>query len=491
MRFLHDVLDSAAAARPARPALRAHNRPLTHAVLRERSLGLAGWLASLGVGHGDRIVVQGGNHPDTVALLYAASRLGAIFTCLHPAVQPYQLRHVLADCDPAVVIAGEECLDAARASRPAPVEVLEDLPTRDLEAPGPSPARPGDPACLIYTSGSTAMPKAVVCPHRQMLFAARAIQARLGYNAADTVFCALPLSFDYGLYQVLLCGLAGAGLVLGDARDAGPTLLATLVREQVSVAPLVPTLAGTLARLLDRGGPAPTRLRLLTNTGAAMPAPTLARLRAHLPALRVQLMFGLTECKRVSIMEPDGDLARPGSSGRPLDGTEAYAADQGGRPLPPGETGQLIVRGPHVMAGYWRAPDLTSRRFFTGSDGTASLATGDQAWFDADGYLYFAGRDDDLYKNRGLRVAAAEVEAAALDVPGVTGAALLPPDHSHPPRLAVTGQVQPAQVLKELATRLEDYKVPAACRVLADLPVTAHGKTDKKAVATRLDEASP
>jgi amino acid adenylation domain-containing protein len=493
MKLLHDVLDAAA---PGQPAIRHGGVTWTYGELRDRSLGLASWLATVGVGRGDRVVVQAANHPQSAALLYATSRLGAAFTHLHPAAQPYQLRHILADCDPALVIADQECLATARASAAVDVYGLEGLPAGSFSgaALAGQTARPSDPACLIYTSGSTAMPKAVVAPHAQMLFAARAIQERLRYREDDAVFCALPLSFDYGLYQILLCGLAGAELVLSGAGEAGPALLATLVRERISVAPLVPAMAGALARLLDRargGQPQPgTRLRLITSTGASMPASTLRRLRAGQPGLRVQVMFGLTECKRVSIMEPDGDLARPGSCGRPLDGTDAWAVDADGRRLPPGETGELVVSGPHVMAGYWRAPALTESRFRVDRDGTRYLRTGDVCSFDSDGYLYFAGRIDETYKSRGLRVSAAEVEAAALDVPGVTAAAVVPPSDGWPAALlAVTGDVAPPYVLKELATRLEDFKVPAACHVLDTMPLTAHGKTDKKAVAARLREA--
>ncbi len=488
MRLLHEVLDAAPA---GRPAIRHADVTLSYGELRDRSLGLASWLASRGVGRGDRIVVQAANHPQSAALLYAASRLGAIFTHLHPAAQPYQLRHVLADCEPALVIADQECLAAARASAAADVYCPQELPADS----GPSqpqagqPVRPSDPACLIYTSGSTAMPKAVVSPHAQMIFAARAIQERLRYREDDVVFCALPLSFDYGLYQVLLCALAGAQLVLGGAGQAGPALLATLAAERITVAPLVPAMAGTLVRLLERGAQPGTGLRLITSTGAPMPGSTLRQLRAGLPGLRVQVMFGLTECKRVSIMEPDGDLTRPGSCGRPLDGTDAYAADSAGGRLPPGETGELVVRGPHVMAGYWRAPALTASRFHADDDGTPVLRTGDLCSFDSDGYLYFAGRIDEIYKSRDFRVSVAEVEAAALDVPGVTAAAVLPPSVAQPTALlAVTGDVSPSHVLKELTTRLEDFKVPAACHVLTAMPLTAHGKTDKKSVAARLQE---
>src|SRR5205823_4066993 len=108
-----------------------------------------------------------------------------------------------------------------------------------------------------------------------------------------------------------------------------------------------------------------------------------------------------TECKRVSIAKPNADLVRPGSVGRPLDGTEVYAVDASGRRLPPGAVGQLVVRGPHVMAGYWRAPELTAARFRTDGNGGRLLYTGDLGRVDAQGHLYFLGRSDDQYKQNG------------------------------------------------------------------------------------------
>ncbi|MEU4745384.1 class I adenylate-forming enzyme family protein, partial [Actinosynnema sp. NPDC023658] len=141
---------------------------------------------------------------------------------------------------------------------------------------------------------------------------------------------------------------------------------------------------------------------------------------------------------------------RPGSCGLPLPGTEAYAADEDGHRLPAGEVGELVVRGPNVMAGYWRAPELTARRFRRDAFGQPVLHTGDRCRFDEDGHLHFVGRDDDIYKQRGIRVSSLEVEAAALDVPGVELAALLPPDDSTGARLALAGDLRaPYRVEKD------------------------------------------
>jgi len=152
--------------------------------------------------------------------------------------------------------------------------------------------------------------------------------------------------------------------------------------------------------------------------------------------------------------------------------------------LPPGEIGELVVRGPHVMSGYWRAPDLTAQRFRRDEFGQPLLYTGDQCRLDPDGYLYFVGRLDDIYKQRGYRVSAVEVESAARDVPGVVEAAVLVPTGDRGAVLVVTGAVTGLQVLKELAHRLEGFKLPDLCLVAEALPLGANGKLDKRALGS-------
>jgi acyl-CoA synthetase (AMP-forming)/AMP-acid ligase II len=328
----------------------------------------------------------------------------------------------------------------------------------------------------------------VVSTHAQVRFAVAAIHGRLGYRADDLVYCCLPLSFDYGLYQIFLSCAAGACLVLGGEQDAGPALLGRVRETRATIFPLVPGLASTLARLTERSGTAPERLRLVTNTGAALSGALSRRLRDLMPGLDVVPMFGLTECKRVSIEEPNADLVRPGSAGRPLPDTEVFAVDEAGRRLPAGETGELVVRGPHVMAGYWRAPELTARRFRRDGLGQPVLYTGDLCRLDKAGNVYFVGRDDDIYKQRGFRVSAVEVEAAALDVPGVDQAAVLLPDETHPARLVVTGAVTTGTLAEELAARLERGKLPGGYVVTGRLPRNVNGKTDKSALRAALDD---
>lgn len=484
-RLLHHLLDDAERRTPHAPAVTAAGHTLSYTELADASRSAASALVASGVRRGDRVVALLPSSLPLVALVYGCSRAGAAFVVLHEQVRGAALRHVLTDAEPALLVTADEDAADLAATLGVPVRSAEDL-ARPFPAAPPDRAIAVDPVCLIYTSGSTGLPKAVVSTHAQLLFATHAIAEVLGYRADDVVWLQLPLSFDYGLYQLFLAAVAGAHVSVGSPGDLGPILLANLRRSRATVLPAVPSLADNLATMLERYG-ADLPLRLVTNTGAAMHQDTLARLRAQLPSLRVRLMFGLTECKRATIMPADEDLRRPGACGVALPGTEILILDDHGAPLPPGEIGEIVVRGPHVMSGYWRRPDLTAHRFRLADNLFPQLHTGDYGWLDPDGYLYFDGRRDDLYKSAGYRVSATEVEAAARRVEGVWAAAVVPPgpDRRHPVLFAVT-DLPPETVLTRMAEEIEPYKIPPTCRPIPSLPLTTNGKIDREALATSL-----
>lgn len=501
--LLHDLLDNRAETTPDAIGLtRWDLRSWSYAELANWSRKTARWLGRLGVDRGDRVVVIGRNDAGIVPLIFGISRLGAIFVLLNYQTPERHLRHILTDSAPVLVVASGAAADLAARVADVDVRHLDDLPGSSGPG-GPSGGSPDghtltagpclsiDPVSLIYTSGSTALPKAVVSTHRQVIFATEAIQSRLRYRGDDAVFCCLPLSFDYGLYQIFLTCAAGSRLVLGDDSDAGPPLPGRLIADGISVLPLVPSIAAAFCRLVKRGGAPSPRLRLITNTGAELAAATCAQLRSAVPGVAVVAMFGLTECKRISIAEPDLDLTRPGSVGRPLPDTEIAVIGDDGQRLASGEVGELTVRGPHVMAGYWRAPELTTMRFRPDALGQPVLHTGDLCRIDEDGYLYFVGRYDDIYKQRGFRVSATEIEAAAMDIPGVEIAAALPPSDQHGSRLLVTGDLTERHLVSELRVRLEPEKLPEECRVIPVMPLSVNGKIDKRALAENWAENAP
>lgn len=465
MTLLHEFLDRAARSRPDSLALGRGDHTMTYRELDQASKRIATWLHRKGVRRGDRVVIVAPADLLLPALLYGCSRAGAVFSVLNPRSPDVAVAHVVEDCEPVLVLRD---LDEVRVALCEEAEAV----------PGPIAV---DPVCLVYTSGSTGMPKAVVSTHAQVTFAAHAIQSQLEYLPSDTVFCALPLSFDYGLYQVFLSTLAGARLQLGSAADAGPQLIRNLRACGATVLPAVPAMAAGLARMLARPGTQPPPLRLLTNTGAAMQPDVLAELRHLVLGLQVQLMFGLTECKRAAIMPKDEDLRRPGACGKALPGTEILVVDPDGTPVPAGEVGEIVVRGPNVMSGYWRRPELTAQRFPRDEGLFPKLRTGDYGRLDADGYLYFVGRRDDIYKEHGSRVSVTEVEAAAHRVPGVVAAAVLPPANGHHgATLFVVTELSAEKVLALLRDQIEDTKAPRTCVVVDEIPLTPNGKVDRK-----------
>lgn len=496
IRLLHDLVDAAAAAAPSAAAVVSREERLTYAELRRESLAVAASLRALGVRRGDRVVLRLGNDLGTLVALMGCSRVGATFVPVSPAMPARRFDELVADCRPALVVT----LDPATEERRAQARVVDWAMLRrgGEGAAAALAADPTsismDPACLIYTSGSSGRPKAVVCPHRNMLFALDAIDSVLPIASDDVIGCVLPLSFDYGLYQAFLAFRNHATLALGTDQDTGPGLLRFMTAFGVTGLPLVPSLAAALFKLASRMSDRTAgRVRWITNTGAYLAPPVADRLLACFPEVRLYPMFGLTECKRVSILRHEERAARPESVGRPLPDTECIVVDPVTREaLPPDRVGELVVRGPHVMAGYWGEQETTGTHFARwGAAMETALFTGDSCHIDAEGYLYFHGRLDETFKHRGFRVTAGEVERAAHEIDGVTHAAVLVPRDGEPLTLAVAGDGLAKKAIRTaLADRLDDYMVPEHVVVLPSLPLSGTGKVDKTALRS-LVEARP
>ncbi|TRV80426.1 AMP-binding protein [Streptomyces sp. 130] len=478
-----ELFARARAERPGHLALVDATGPLTYAELGAETDRAVGWLRGQGVEAGERVVYAGGGDRTFLALLWATFRIGAVFVPVHPDLTDHQIDHIVRDCAAALAVCPPTAGGAARRT----VEVERAAREIGATAADHFAAEAADDAValLIYTSGTTGRPKGVVCPHRQILAAVRAVNAELGYRADDVVLCRLPLSFDYGLYQALLCTLTGSTLVL-TSRGGDVGLIRAIERHGVTVIPLVPSLAQILV-LLQRKLRRETRVRLFTNTGAR---PSFAMMRELLdifPGSAFASMYGMTECKRISVLDPALYERHPDSVGRPIPGLRVRIAGPDGRTLPTGETGEIVVWGETVMAGYWGVPLERQSRYVRRADGSLELRTGDQGRLDADGLLYFVGRDDDMVKRRGLRMALSEIELAAERVPGVYAAVVpRPADEDAPLLLAVQTELAPHEVRAALVGLLDPARRPDGIVPLDSMPLTANGKPDRAAVALLL-----
>lgn len=499
---LAEDLWTACAERPQHTAVVDARRRVTYEQLLREAAGLATGLADLGVRRGDRVALVQQSGVEAAVALYGALLADAAIVPLDATSKVERLAHLLDHCGAAAVVCDATTVDVVRVAAravPAPPHVVVAGPPQpgDLcmaELVALPPRAPGrlldvDLATIVYTSGSTGTPKGVTYLHRNATFVSTAVIASLGLLPQDRVLSVLPFSHTYGLYQLLMAVRLGATVVLEPRGMLPGRLVRALEHETVTVLPGVPTLWQVLTSL---HGLAERRLplRVLTNAGAALSPAMLERVRRTFPDAELFCMYGQTECKRVCALEPGQLAGRPGSVGRPIPGTEAWLEDEHGREVGPGVVGELVVRGDHVMQGYWRDPDRTAQKLVPGRfPGDRVLRTGDLFRRDEDGYLYFVSRSDDVILTRGEKVAPLEVERVLCAAPGVREAAVIGcPDERLGQAVvahvaAMPGvDVVPAQLRAWCAQHLEAVRVPRHVVLHGALPRLSNGKVDRMAL---------
>jgi amino acid adenylation domain-containing protein len=503
MLLVHELLERAAARCPDQVALVCDGQRLTYAAVDALANRCANALRAQGVRRGDRVVIWCPNSVEAVVAIFGALKAGGVFVMVNETTKPDRLAYVVRNSRARVVIAqarqaatlqqlrADGVVDAAIATVPegtaAPTGLVA-WPAMLAAAPASAPPREvidRDLACLIYTSGSTGDPKGVMSAHHNVVFAATSITTYLRNQPDDIVISALPLSFDYGLYQLLMVFLFGGTLVLERSFTYPAAFLERLAQERATGLPGVPTMWAMLLDM-DLAQFDLSSLRYVTNTAAALPPSHIQRLRAAFPAVRVYSMYGLTETKRTLYMPPEHLDAHPGSVGIAIPGTEVWVEDENGRRCGPNEVGELVVRGGHVMLGYWEAPEATALRFPPGPlPGERLCRSGDLFTCDEHGFHYFVGRRDDMLKSRGEKVAPKEVEAVLHELDGVVEAAVagVPDPVLGQAICAYVVRRDPAltevAVLRHCRARLEDFKVPKMVQFVESLPKTTTGKVHR------------
>ncbi len=505
LRRLHDSLLNSSTRLPDKLAVVVEGKPYSYAQLLDSAMRLAEALRARGVQRGDRVAIYMDNTWPCVVSIYAVLMAGGVFLVINPQTKGDKLEFILDDSDTKLLItdghlasvfvpllsklpklAGVIC--SGQAPVAATVDSFDAVLRDTAPLALPIPVIPLDLAALIYTSGSTGNPKGVMQTHQSMLFAAGSLVEYLRLDETQRIFCVLPVAFDYGLYQLLMAVQLGATLVLERSFTYPAQIFARMQEYQVTAFPGVPTI---FALLLSAHGRSPLcfpSVTRVTNTAAALPDEFVARLREVFPNALLYKMYGLTECKRVSYLEPELVDVKPGSVGTAIPGTEIYLLSPDGAPVPPGETGVLHVRGPHVMLGYWKRPDLSAHMLKPGKlPGERILCTQDFFRMDADGFLYFVGRNDDIIKTRGEKVSPVEVENALHSIAGIREAAVVGvPDEVLGQAIRAYVVVEPGMVLSDkqiraaCLTRLENFMVPKEVIIVPDLPKTATGKVSKK-----------
>ncbi len=441
--LVHGHLRDAARAFPDKLALIERERQLSFAEADEQSNRLACELQRLGVRRGDRVAAMLENSVEMVIALWAALKAGAVFVPINHVTKSGTLGFVLADADVTCLVTHtqfKERVAAARLEAPEAMTViwtgagasecgltLEGILGKPLGQPADPKLIDLDLALLIYTSGSTGKPKGVMMTHRNIDHNMWSISTYLGNSQDDIALCVLPLSFDYGLFQVLTGARARFTVVLERSFAFPYEVLKQIGKHRVTILPGVPTI---FAKLLEF---APFReldlssLRAITNTAAAFPPAHIRKFRSLLPNVRIFSMYGVTESTRVAYLDPAQIDTKIASVGRAMPNTETYIVDEEGRRLGPNEIGELVVRGSSVMRGYWKRPEETARalRDCDAMPGEKVFHTGDLFWKDGDGDLYFVGRRDDVFKCRGEKVSPKEVENVLYELDEIAETAVI------------------------------------------------------------------
>jgi long-chain acyl-CoA synthetase len=509
LQLAHDNLIASAARRPEAPAVIDATGTHTFGEIERASDALAARLQAEGVRRGDRVAIMADNSVEVVVATFAVLKAGGVFVVVNPTTKPGKLAYILGDCQVRALVAHER---VARFAVPALAEApsvtttvwVGGAPSGDGAVPHPIayeeaaagdavPTDPGtidaDLAALIYTSGSTGLAKGVMLTHRNLVHNSWSISTYLGYQADDVVACLLPLSFDYGLFQVLMAARVGCAVLLERGFAYPLDVVARLAEHRATVLPGVPTIFATLLQLAPFSADL-SAIRMLTNTAATLPPAHIERLGKLFPQARIFSMYGLTECTRVSYIEPERLADKVTSVGKAMPNTETYIVGPDGRRLPPGEVGELVVRGSSVMRGYWGKPEETAKVLREGEiPGEIVLHTGDQFRADDEGFLYFVGRGDDVFKCKGEKISPKEVEHVLYEIEAVAEAAVVGvPDEID--GMAVKAVIAPragatlteAEVRKHCRARLESYMVPRHVEIRESLPKTESGKIRKAAL---------
>lgn len=481
-----------------------HGR-VTYGVYEQQANRLAHALQSKGVRPGDRVGIVLGNCIEAAVAVFAVLKTGAAFVLINPAIKPDKVCLMLNDCAASAIIA-----EAHRHEERAAIETqVPSVQCAVLRGNGPARSTVSGLACLrfdeldsfpetrlppqgidsdmaaiLYTSGSTGRPKGVVVSHVNMVTVINSVTTYLENVPDDVILNVLPLSFGYGLYQPLMCAKLGATLVLEPSFAYPFRTLDRIASERVTGFPGVPTMFAVLQQMGQIDSSRFDSVRYVTNAAAALPPAHIKGIRSVFRNARVFSMYGVTECARVSYMPPDELDGRPTSVGRGMPNQEVAIVDEAGNPVPPNTTGELVVRGSHVMQGYWGLPEETNRALRPGRyPWEKQLHTGDLFKMDEDGYLYFISRKDDIIKTRGEKVSPKEIERVLYELEDITEAAVIgvPDDILGQAIKAVvvrTGQssLTEKDIVKHCAHRLENFMIPQHVEFRESLPKTLSGK---------------
>lgn len=449
--------------------------------------GVASELVGRGVRPGDRVLVQASSTLPFVACYLAVHFARGIAVPVDAAIPPSR-RAALSDrvAARAALAIGEQedLLAAARKGRADFRLNATPMPVLDNDAD------------ILFTSGTTGLPKGVVLTHRNQVAAVRQAMAFIGTRSNDVAVLPLPLSHSFGLGSLRVVLAAGATAVLVDGFAFPGRIYAALEEHGGTAFHCVPAGLSMMLRYApERLADFARQIRYVEIASASMPIAEKHRLMRLLPNSRICMQYGLTEAARAALIAFHDETDHLDSVGRPCDGVEMRIAGPDGASAGPGLEGEIQIRGPNVMRGYWNDPERNRETFSEGG----WLRTGDQGRMDAEGRFYMHGRSSEMINVGGRKVSPVEVEEALRDYPSVLDCAcvgIADPAGVSGDAVAVLvvmreGSAPDPRTLRNfLRDRLEPYKLPSKWTFSGTVPRTANGKVQRHTLRAQLQAAS-
>jgi acyl-CoA ligase (AMP-forming) (exosortase A-associated) len=475
----------------AAPALVLRSGTLNHKDLRDRVARLAGWLDGLGLMRGARVASWAAKGELTCLMPLAAPRAGLVHVPINPLLKRGQVAHILADSGAELLIATPSRLGTLEPGDCNCRSLTEDAVLTEVANATPLTPSDADPqslAAILYTSGSTGKPKGVMLSHANMWLGAESVAGYLGMEHDDVTLAVLPLAFDYGQNQLFSTWYAGGCVVPLDYLTARDVVKA-VERHGVTTLAAVPPL---WVQLTELAWPAEVaaKLRRLTNSGGALTADMVQRLRGLFPQARLFPMYGLTEAFRSTYLDPALVDSHPTSMGKAIPHAEILVIGDDGEVAADGEEGELVHCGPLVAQGYWQDPGRTAERFkpapMASRYGGTAVWSGDRARRAGDGLLYFVGRRDAMIKSAGNRISPQEIEEAALASGLVAEAVALGiPDARLGQAVHLIVRPTPgiadieAELPRILMQQLPNFMQPKVIHWREVMPISPNGKIDR------------
>ncbi len=492
---VYQMLQSAAEQYPDSEALVCGDTRLSYRELQERVGCIAGGLAQKGVGAGDRVALLLGNGVEFVEASFAIAQLGAIIVPVSTRDQRPGIAHILNDCGAALLIydaaMAERLPDAAEvpalreriavgaASGPTSFStLLQAEPERQVAA-----VFEEETAAILYTSGTTGKPKGAMLTHMNIVHSAMHYQFALGLGAGDRFVVPVPLSHVTGLVALMATAIRCAATLIVMPTFKAADFLDLAARERMTYTLMVPAMYNLCLVQTDCTQYDLSAWRIGAFGGAIMPQATIERVAELLPRLTLVNVYGASEtASPATIMPLDAGRRHLDSVGKAVDCGEVVIMDAQGRQLPPGSAGELWIRGPMVVKGYWNNAQATREAFISGF-----WCSGDIGSVDADGFVSVFDRMKDMINRGGFKIYSSEVENVLLQFPGVFECAVVGKpcpvlgERVHAV-VVVRGEDVSAEALKAYcAARLTDYQVPESFTLTAEpLPRNANGKVMKR-----------